>query len=374
MTKDRKMIYSLSAVIFAVLLSCLFIPSEISSKVIAASVLLPLAVLTSYFIKKRTTPSVNRRLVLLILSVSAAIYVSLYYVSGAVFGLYKFPALTVASFFESVVPISLVIVSIEIIRFVILAQKRKASSVLIYLAGVAADALIFSTLVGIKSFSVLMDVLGLYLFPAVTANLLYNYISKRYGAYPNIAYRLIVSLHLYFIPVKSAMPDAILSLAKILFPLLILIFVDAIFEKKRRFATVKKSKLRFVGIGVILIFMVSLVMIISNRFTFGVYVIATPSMTGEINKGDVIIYERYDGDDPIELGDIIVYKDGNSEIIHRVVNVKKINGQTQYYTKGDANENVDYGYVTGSDIIGKVKFKIAYIGYPSLLVRELFSK
>lgn len=374
MTKDRKIVYSVSAVIFAVLLSCLFIPSEISSKVTAASVLIPMAILCCYFIRKRTTPSINKGTVLLILSVSAVLYASLYYLSGAVFGLYRFPALTLQSFFGNVVPITAIIVSIEIIRCVILAQKLRAASTFIYLAGIAADVLIFSTLVGIKSFSVLMDVLGLYLFPAVTANILYNYVSKRYGMYPNIVFRLITSLHLYFIPIKSAVPDAMLSIAKILIPLLLLVFVDALFEKKRRFAAKKRSKLRFVLWGAPVVFMISLVMIISNSFSYGAYVIATPSMEGAINKGDVVIYKSLDGEDVIEVGDVIVYKSGQSDIIHRVVDIKRINGQTQYYTKGDANESLDYGYATEANIVGKVQFRIIYIGYPTLLVRELFSK
>ncbi len=35
-------------------------------------------------------------------------------------------------------------------------------------------------------------------------------------------------------------------------------------------------------------------MVVSCRFRYGTLVIGTGSMTGTINKGDIIIYERYE--------------------------------------------------------------------------------
>ena len=44
--------------------------------------------------------------------------------------------------------------------------------------------------------------------------------------------------------------------------------------------------------------------------------------------------------------------------IHRVVDIRKINNEAHYYTKGDANKTKDEGYITESRIIGLVKFRI----------------
>ena len=54
--------------------------------------------------------------------------------------------------------------------------------------------------------------------------------------------------------------------------------------------------------------------------------------------------------------------------------IENINGQLRYYTKGDANEDPDAGFITSSDIVGTVRFKIPYIGYPTLWLRSLFAK
>ena len=65
------------------------------------------------------------------------------------------------------------------------------------------------------------------------------------------------------------------------------------------------------------------------------------------------------------------YKD-NVKLIHRIINIENMNGEIRYYTKGDANTNVDDGYIIKDDIIGTTLFKIKYIGYPSLWLRDIF--
>jgi signal peptidase I len=59
-------------------------------------------------------------------------------------------------------------------------------------------------------------------------------------------------------------------------------------------------------------------------------------------------------------------------VVHRVVDIKEVNGVIRYYTKGDANKQKDTGYVVKEDIVGVVKFKVKYIGYPTLALREMF--
>ena len=93
-------------------------------------------------------------------------------------------------------------------------------------------------------------------------------------------------------------------------------------------------------------------------------------MTGEINKGDIIIYDRYESQS-IKEGQVIVFLDHSSKIVHRVVEIQTIGEEVRYYTQGDANEDRDSGYRTDEDIIGLTDVKIAYAGYPTLWLREL---
>ena len=122
-----------------------------------------------------------------------------------------------------------------------------------------------------------------------------------------------------------------------------------------------------------IVIMLGVVMLTSNQFRYGSYVVATESMTGEIDKGDIVLYQRYDTQNIIE-GQVIVFEKGNSAIIHRVVDIQIINGQTRYFTKGDANEDIDLGFITDGDIVGLVNYKIPYFGYPTLWMRSLFKR
>jgi signal peptidase len=113
-------------------------------------------------------------------------------------------------------------------------------------------------------------------------------------------------------------------------------------------------------------------MLISGAFQYKILVIATESMTGAINKGDAVIYQTYD-EQILKVEDVIVFNKDNALIVHRIVEINNINGEIRYYTKGDANDSVDSGYITDTQIVGVIKLKIKYMGYPSLWVRSLFT-
>ena len=78
--------------------------------------------------------------------------------------------------------------------------------------------------------------------------------------------------------------------------------------------------------------MLAVIMLISNQFRYGAFVIATESMTGEINKGGIIIYEEY-GDQVIFEGLVIVFEKDSSVIIHRVEKIEIINGAVEIQGK-----------------------------------------
>ena len=370
MNKDKKVLYTVSLITFAVLLGTLFINVS-NSKIVTACLLIPLTAVTILAIKKRGSLSINKKEVLLLSVVVGAIYVVLLHMSGLFFGFYQNPyKVNTEEFFTTALPIAIIIVCCELIRRVLLAQKNHLVSFIAYLSCVIADALSYSTLSGIENFNQFMNFFGMTLFPALCANVYYQYVSKRYGAIPNIAFRFITTLYIYFIPTTTAMSDAMLSMIKLVLPIVMLAFVAAMFEKKPKTAKQKGNKLSAAGIILASAVTVSIAMLISCQFRFGALVIATESMTGEINKGDMIIYEEYKKQ-KIEEGQVIVFLQNDNRIIHRVVSIETVGGETRYVTKGDANPDNDMGYRTDADIVGLTDFKLAYAGYPTLWLREL---
>lgn len=370
MNKDKKVLYLISFVIFAVLLLSLFLPIK-DSKIATACLLTVMTVVACFLIRKRVSFSINRKEVILLSAVIGVLFVVLTHMSGLFFGYYKNPYfITPKRFLTTVLPMATIIVSSEILRSTLLAQKNKLVSLLAFLSCTLAEVLAFSNIAGITSFNKFMDLVGLTLFPAISANVYYHFAARRYGAIPNIVFRLISTLYTYFMKTAPAMSDAIFSMIKLILPIIMLALVSALFEKKKKIALKKGQKLSTIGILLATTVIVSVAMLISCQFRFGAIVIATESMTGEINKGDMIIYEEYK-DQQIKEGQVIVFLQNKKRIIHRVVKIETIGGETRYYTKGDANNTNDLGYRTDTDIVGLTDIKISYVGYPTLWLREL---
>ncbi len=375
---DKRIIRISSASILAVLLIVLILPLSESASIAAAVFLFPVAALFPLFIKKRSILSINKNQILLIMTVIALVYLMLYYVTGLEFGFYKNPyGLNFSNFFKFVLPIATVITATEVIRFVFIAQNDKVTNALCYLSCVACDILICSNIPSVTSFNRFMDLVAGALFPALISNLLYNYLSKRYGIFPSLVFKLLITLHAYVVPVISGISESLVNFIRILLPIAIYLFIDTLYEKKRRYALGNTSKIRRAASRVItalvLIVMVGTIMLISNQFYYGAYVVATESMTGELNRGDVAIYESYE-DQLIIKGQVIVFEKNDSIIIHRVADIEIINGGARYYTKGDVNDDNDDGFITDSDIVGLVNLKLPYFGYPTLWMRNLFKR
>ena len=115
-----------------------------------------------------------------------------------------------------------------------------------------------------------------------------------------------------------------------------------------------------------------LVYFVSGYFHFYAIVVASGSMEESISKGDVVIIEKIDDNtDLLELNKVIAYNYNKKIVVHRLIKKIDVDGATIYYTKGDANNNIDNYKITKDMIIGIVNFKIPYIGYPTIWINEL---
>ena len=371
LTSDKKICYTVSLVTLTVLLLLLLIPTSFIRW--SAAVALMVATLAiCVFIKKRSIHSFNKQQVFLILSVSAVLFIVVYYVFGLSVGYTQlYSVFSLKTLFSLIIPIALIILSSEVIRSVLLAQKSVLTLCVAFTVGVLSEIFIAGGFIGLDSAYNWVDFFGMTVFPAITANVLYTYVSSRYGMRPNAVYRLIMTLYMYIIPFVPAVQRILTAFLRIVIPLVILVFIRALFEKKQREKNYKKNNWVYALYGVGIVAVTALVMLISCEFRFGAVVIASPSMTGEINKGDTVIYESYEHADGVEVGDVIVFeKSTGARIVHRIVEEKLVSGEVCYVTKGDANEDVDADYVTEEQIVGVVRFKVLYVGYPSLWLYE----
>ena len=370
MNKDKKIIGTVSLATFAILLIVLLLPIN-ESKILTALLMSAMALIARVLIRKRSSVSINKKEVLLLSIIIAVLYVLLLQGMGIAFGFYKNPYFVNTSILiKTVIPVAAIIVSSEIFRGTMLAQKNTFASVFAFLSCLIAEVLTFSSIAQLTSFNIFMDLMGLHLLPAIGANLYYNYVSRRYGTLPNVIFRLITALYSYFMYKITATPDVIVAMIKLVVPVIMYALISALYEKKKKPALRKGSKLSVLGTILTSVVIVSIAMLISCQFRFGAIVIATESMTGEINKGDMIIYEEYKKQS-IDEGQVIVFLEDGNRIIHRVVKIEIVENEKRYFTKGDANVDMDTGYRTDSDIVGLTDIKVSYVGYPTLWLRTL---
>ena len=97
------------------------------------------------------------------------------------------------------------------------------------------------------------------------------------------------------------------------------------------------------------------------------------TMNNGFNKGDILLITRAN-EGNLNVGDIIVFEaNQRNPVIHRIIEIKRENGITTYSTIGD-NNNGQFQFekgITENKIIGKAKSKISpYIGWIKLIFYE----
>jgi len=111
-----------------------------------------------------------------------------------------------------------------------------------------------------------------------------------------------------------------------------------------------------------------------------IVVVLSESMEPAFHRGD-LLFLALPRNEPNIVGDIVVYKIKGQEIpiVHRILKIHKDDetGEDFILTKGDNNNiddralyNKDQLWIKKSDIIGKVKGFLPYIGYITIVMSD----
>ena len=372
MTRDKIKIYIIEISLLAFLLFTLF-ESNIITRLILSMCLAIYMLLCIFLFKKRNIFPVHRKQATILMVGFSFIYLAVFYLMGLYFGYYESSVqFSWWSIVYYIIPLTIIIISSEIIRNILLAQKGEKHKALVFLIMVIVDLIIYTGVYDLTNLNDLLAVIGFIIFASVACNLLYNYITKRFGSKGVIIYRLSTILYAYLIPIIPDVYVFFRSILRMLYPYFIYLVFDYTFVKRNFMVDYKDQKRKVLSTTFLVIFATLISMLVSCQFKYGVLVIGSGSMTGAINVGDVSVYEQYKKQN-IKEGDIIIFERDGLNIVHRVIDIKIINKEKRYYTKGDANPQMDEGYVKEKDIVGLTRLRIRYLGYPSLWVRDIFS-
>lgn len=381
MKTGKLKLYILEFVLVAALFFTLF-ASYIETRWFLAIVLLVYLIVIKLLVQRKVAKSIYNKQIVLLLGIFALIYLAVFYALGMHFGFSRSKYLfTLNNIFNIVIPTAIIIVVAEMIRSILINQdgvfkirghKVNLSLFLIYISMVLIDYDLYARAFNLSNLEDFLTAIGLILFASMANNLLFNYLSKRFGSQSIILYRLITVLYMYLIPFQPEVYIFLRIFLRILYAFILYLIMERTYAKSDFALSYKERKKSIVWTTIIFIIVTLMIMLISCQFRYGIIVIGSQSMTGTINKGDAIIYEQNRGGKKIYKGQIVMFVYNDIKTIHRVVEIKNINGEVRYYTKGDANKEYDTGYRLNSDIEGIVRIKIKYIGMPTLWVRSLF--
>jgi signal peptidase I len=276
---------------------------------------------------------------------------------------------------ENALPVMLLIIIQELVRYVLIDKGKKCIPVVILtiIAFIAADVTI-----GLRAFPINdgMDIfilIGLLILPAIVNNLLLTYFTYKNGYRGPMMYRFVFSLiAVYMVPFFPNFGPYVDSVLAVVFPVILFLKLNSFFGKDQPITRRTLKMRRFLFWAPTATVLGVVVILTSGLFRFQAMAIASGSMTPNILKGDVVVVERLSNDElyRLEIGDVIALSMNNTTIVHRIIEIEERNNQTIFLTQGDYNESPDNWELNYNHIVGLVRFRIRYIGHPTVWLNE----
>ena len=371
MKSEKVRLYTIEITLIIFFLLAMIFNNVITRPVIAI-VLLVFMVISKLLIKsEKQTLTTSTQITVLLIGIGL-IYVILLYMLGIFTGFYTSTVqLSIWSIWNYIIPYIVIIISAENIRKTLLLKEGKYSKAIVLVMMVLLDVIINTNIYSLNTVNDYFVLVSFIIFASIANNLLFNYIIlKHRNAEAIIIYRLITTLYSYILPVSPDIYIFLECIIKMITPYLVYMILERIYGSKKVTISVTQRKKDIVITIVYYIIIVIIAILVSCKFKYGIMIVGSGSMTGTLNKGDIIFYEKYGKNDEIEDGQIIVFNKDGMKIIHRIIEQKLMGTEIRYYTKGDANQDKDDGYRERKDIIGQVKARIPYVGYLTLWVND----
>lgn len=304
------------------------------------------------------------------------IFFVLFYLSGLVIGFAQTNYLNWYGLKTFVFPLLFSIILREILRYMML-KKSEGSSLLLVTTIIMfvfldiTDAIYYNEFnTGYNSFIFF----ALSLLPAISNNVVCTLISKRCGYKPVIVYMLVIKLYSYLLPLVPNPNEYILSIINFMLPIFLYYKVQGYFEKredKEIERNYKKGKISALILPAVLAVIV--IYFTSGYFKYQAVAIASGSMSPKIEKGDIVVIEKLEANetDKLKVGDVIAFEHRGVVVVHRLIDIKKIKGESYFYTKGDANDNEDNYSISRDEIVGKIELRIPFVGLPTVWLNEM---
>lgn len=302
------------------------------------------------------------------------IYLLLMYFLGIITGFYYSPfSHSIKNIFLNILPIIIIIILKELSRYILIFKGRfnKKYIILITIIYILSDIIPVINMYEFSTGLLIFTFIGEVCIKAIYNNILQSIMCYNTGPIPGIVYRIILDCYIYLVPIVPNLGVYLNSIINALLPILLILKLNKL---NYNYKNVSKKqvgiprKYIIIPIAIVLIIMISLT---SGIFSYKIIAVASNSMVPTFARGDAVIYEKITSVEELKEGDILVLQHDDVLYIHRIAEISKLNKQMVIYTKGDNNADRDAFATSESDIVGVVRTKVKYIGYPSVWLSEL---
>ena len=310
----------------------------------------------------------------IVISCLLAYFITIYAL-GILLGFNKTPLSLSTNFIFGIVLLNVVVIIFEeLIRYIICRNTQHKKIPLIIYTIILS---ILNIIIEINGFN-LSDNEMIFIFvstvvlPVISREMLCSYMTYKVSYVPSIIFKLTITLYELLLPIIPELGNYLYAVFNVGLPYMIYFFVSKTLHYKDKITEYHKRAIKQIAFTPVLAVVIILVILVSGLFTNTIIAIGSNSMKPTYARGDAVIYKKVKPNQ-VEAGQILAFRKGNRIITHRVVYVEKNDYTYRFKTKGDANNNQDSYKVEQSEVLGVVKQKIKYAGYPTLWFNDVYT-
>ena len=363
------------------LLSLVFLRNNFGGvyhSVINPLVWLIMFVLCFIFFKGEKVNKKYRLDILLTTIIIIFLFFVVYYLSGFIIGFQRTPYdNSLRGIIYNFWSFGTIIIFQEYIRKVLINRTGRNKKLIILITILLILFDIGDTLMSYKfsDFESIFKFFVIFLNPPIVKHALLSYLTYSSDILPSLTYRFIMEMYSFIVPFIPNYNWFFMGVINLVYPFIVFINIYRILHKnedRKLYRKKYKGIIFYLPIATIILI---LVILVSGLFKYQMIAIASNSMNPVFYRGDAVVMEKYDENMSIKVGDILVFSSDKAMIVHRVVEIIDVDNETTVYrTKGDNNNAPDPKVVTEGQIIGKLKFYVKFIGYPTVMLQDMLIK
>ena len=311
--------------------------------------------------------------------ISLLSYLIIIYGLGLLIGFVRLPfAHTPLAIIKNIIPVILLIVFKEIIRYLVCknSSDNRWPVIIITFLYIVLGIIIEYSYSDINSLEGLFILFTVTILPLSFKEILYSYLTYNVSILPSLLIRILMETFIFIVPFYPNFDNYLSAVLGVMYPFIVYNVVSrAIIHAEKKDKIIIKTYRKLITYPVFFILSI-LIVLISGILRYQLIAIGSNSMKDVYQRGDAVLVYKYKKEDAdkVNIGDILAYQHNDTVITHRVVDKYYSDGHIAFRTKGDNNKIVDDNVVLDNDVKGIVINKIKFIGFPTILLQEALNK